>query len=58
MDINAILNIIDEWIEKYQISDEDVATLQEILNGIDEETLYGDAEYAEDEDYAEIPDEE
>lgn len=56
MDINAILNIIDEWIEKYQISDEDVATLQEILNGIDEETLYGDAEYAEDEEESDFED--
>lgn len=55
MNIEALLDLIEEWIEKYQISDEDVAVLQEILNGIDEETLYGDAEYAED---TEIPDEE
>lgn len=55
MDINAILDLIDEWIEKYQISDEDVAVLQEILNGISEEDIYGEAEYAED---TEIPDEE
>lgn len=54
MDINAILEVIDEWIEKYQISDEDVAVLQEILNGISEEDIYGDAEYAED---TEIPEE-
>lgn len=54
MNIEEILDWCEQMIEKYQISDEDVAVLQEILNGIDEETLYGDAEYAED---TEIPEE-
>lgn len=58
MDVNEILNWCDQMIEKYNIADEDVAALQDILNNISEEDMYGEAEYAEDEDYAEIPDEE
>lgn len=55
MDVNEILNWIDEMVEKYQIVDEDVAALQDILSDVSDEDIYGGTEYAEDED---IPDEE
>lgn len=58
MDVNAILDWCEEMAEKYSIADADMAALQDILNGISEDDIYGEAEYAEDEDYAEIPDEE
>lgn len=53
MDINAILDWIEQMIEKYQIAEDDVAVLDEIVNGISEEDLYGGDEYQE-----EVPDEE
>lgn len=49
MDVNAILDWCDEMIEKYNIADEDVVALQEIINDIDESDIYGEAEYAEEE---------
>lgn len=55
MDINAILNIIDEWIEKYNIAEEDVDLLDEILNGIDDEVMNG-TEYQEDEEESDFED--
>lgn len=47
MDVNEILNWCDQMIEKYQIVDEDVAALQDILSDISEEDMMGDT-YAED----------
>lgn len=55
MNVEELLDWCDQMIEKYAIEDADVAILQEILNGISEEDIYGEAEYAED---TEIPDEE
>lgn len=52
MNMNDVLVWIDEMAEKYQIAEEDLATLDEILNGVSEEDMMGDT-YAED-----IPDEE
>lgn len=47
MNIENLLDLLDEWIEKYNITDEDVAALQDILSDVSDEDMYGD-EYQED----------
>lgn len=46
MNMQDLLDWCDQMIEKYAIEDADVVALQEILNGVNEEELYGD-EYTE-----------
>lgn len=55
MNIDELLILLDEWIEKYNIAEEDVNKLDEILNGIDYEVMNG-TEYQEDEEEPDFED--
>lgn len=55
MNIDELLILLDEWIEKYNIAEEDVNKLDEILNGIDDEVMNG-TEYQEDEEEPDFED--
>lgn len=51
--MQELLQWIDEIIAKYQVSEEDVKKLEDIMSMVKEEDLYGE-EYAEDTDTEEI----